>query len=272
LWVDRSWTYLNNSVPILTPIGFNFKFYEFEYTNITIRNNGTAAFRRTDLTQIYNDAIYICFAKLASRTNQAPWVSSITYATENTPPNRVFKTEYNNVGFEDGDSSHFINFQLWLYESTNIIEVHFGPSSFDSSCWWYQRGAYSGLSRKNEAEISLLGGYPNSPSLYSNDTQLIGAPANGYVYRFIPLTTGLNKSDKPMINSYPNPAANFIEINTTEEILKIYVYDISGKTMDVPVMVQNRYATLQLNTLEKGMYIAIIETEKGIASTKILKE
>jgi hypothetical protein len=26
LWVDRSWTYLNNSVPILTPIGFNFKF------------------------------------------------------------------------------------------------------------------------------------------------------------------------------------------------------------------------------------------------------
>jgi hypothetical protein len=124
---------------------------------------------------------------------------------------------------------------------------------FDTSCWWYSKGAYSGFARKNNAELFLLAGTASNPLPLANDTQLIGAPANGYVYRFIPLTTGLNKSDKPMINSYPNPAANFIEINTTEEILKIYVYDISGKTMDVPVMVQNRYATLQLNTLEKGM-------------------
>ena len=63
-------------------------------------------------------------------------VSPISYATEGEAGSQIFKLQYKNAGFlgEEPDTSGLlpssINFQIWFYEGSNDIEIHFGPSNF----------------------------------------------------------------------------------------------------------------------------------------------
>ncbi|MDO5655921.1 MAG: hypothetical protein Q4G27_07255 [Flavobacteriaceae bacterium] len=64
---------------------------------------------------------------------QGGGLSPISYVLEGEIGTRIFKMQYSNIGFREdieanNISTDFANFQLWLYESTNIIEVHFGES------------------------------------------------------------------------------------------------------------------------------------------------
>jgi photosystem II stability/assembly factor-like uncharacterized protein len=55
--------------------------------------------------------------------------SSITYATTGTAPYRVFVVQWKNIPayYDAGTTSILLNFQVKLYESTNITEICYGP-------------------------------------------------------------------------------------------------------------------------------------------------
>jgi PKD repeat protein len=60
-------------------------------------------------------------------------LSPIRYITTGSAPNRIYKLELFNVGFFNeldslGTMNDSANMQLWIYEGSNILEVHFGPS------------------------------------------------------------------------------------------------------------------------------------------------
>jgi hypothetical protein len=267
---NAGWKYLENNVPKITPIGFDFNFFGRINNQIIVKNNGTAAIKRLDMPQ-FNDNIFISFAKLKSRTQTAPWLSKVVYLTEGTAPNRIFKLEYNNVGFEDGDSSHFTNFQLWLYETSNIIEMHYGPNKFDSTCWWYKKGAYVGLDTMNSYKLFLLAGNPSNPTLLVADTQLIGGPANGMIYRFSPITTGIHRVINQSLKFYPNPTESNIEITNDKTIRSIEMVDMSGKTI---IHINPNSVSFSLNTedLKPGMYFTRVQTDEGISVIKTVKQ
>ena len=267
---NSGWKYLENNIPIITPIGFDFKFFGRTNNRIIVKNNGTAAIERLDMPQ-FNDNIYISFAKLQSRTQTAPWVSKIVYLTEGVSPNKIFKLEYNNVGFEDGDSSHFTNFQLWLYETSNIIEMHYGPNNFDSTCWWYKKGAYVGLDTMNSYTLFLLAGSPSNPTLLEADTQLIGGPANGIIYRFSPINTGIERIINQSLKFYPNPTVSYIEIRNDKPIRSIKMIDMAGKTI---IHINPNLVTVSLNTadLKPVIYFTHVQTDDGISLIKTLKQ
>ena len=59
--------------------------------------------------------------------------SDIRYTTSGSAGSRIFKLEIFNAGFDDeyfkyGELKDSISLQVWLYEGTNVLEYHYGPS------------------------------------------------------------------------------------------------------------------------------------------------
>lgn len=67
---------------------------------------------------------------------------------------------------------------------------------------------------------------------------------------------------------YPNPVSDELTIESNSKVLKVEIYDISGKKMLVKLM-KNK---INVSTLSKGNYIIHIETDDGITTEKFTKK
>ena len=68
---------------------------------------------------------------------------------------------------------------------------------------------------------------------------------------------------------YPNPAKNTINFETKETILKVEIYDISGRILSSNSVNENK---IDVSNLKTGNYILKVFTENGVISSKIIKE
>ena len=64
-------------------------------------------------------------------------ISPISYTTTGIAGSRICKIQVSNAGFygennQNGTSVSFINYQLWLYETTNDIEFRYGSVSIQT--------------------------------------------------------------------------------------------------------------------------------------------
>ena len=74
--------------------------------------------------------------------------STHRYETVGMAPNRIFKLEFNNVGFDyemalTGSAASTAHFQIWLYE-VGTIEYHYGPNTvtdLDAIDYWPKQSA-----------------------------------------------------------------------------------------------------------------------------------
>ena len=66
------------------------------------------------------------------------------------------------------------------------------------------------------------------------------------------------------INVYPNPVVDNLSINSAELINKISLFDVTGKTITVVENILNNNYTLNMNTLNSGIYFVQVETVNGI--------
>jgi hypothetical protein len=126
------------------PIGFNFKL--FADSTFTIGCNkffNPGAFFATKPFSIFTpNYTVLCpySSTLADRGYSDSTgnvnLSPISYITTGAAPNRIFKLEYRNVTFAFSKANNFINdsldFQMWLYEGSNVVEVHFGPRNIQA--------------------------------------------------------------------------------------------------------------------------------------------
>ena len=78
-----------------------------------------------------------------------------------------------------------------------------------------------------------------------------------------------NFSTEDLISFYPNPAKNTINFETKETILKVEIYDISGRILSSNSVIENK---IDVSNLKTGNYIFKVFTENGIISSKIIKE
>jgi len=80
-------------------------------------------------------------------------------------------------------------------------------------------------------------------------------------------------AEQPTFQIYPNPASDKVNIITgNENIMKVNVLDVSGKTvMNIPVET-GVGATLSINTsaLPKGLYLFQVYTDKGVNTSKVV--
>lgn len=69
---------------------------------------------------------------------------------------------------------------------------------------------------------------------------------------------------------YPNPAIDYLSIETKEVVQRLEVYDALGRRAISKAPNQNNFS-LDISNLEKGIYILKLQTKEGIGSYKIVK-
>ncbi len=75
--------------------------------------------------------------------------------------------------------------------------------------------------------------------------------------------------DKSKVLIYPNPVKTELTINTIETIKEIEIFDLLGKSVYLKSDIGN---TINIDFLQKGMYILKVNTESGSSNYKIIKE
>lgn len=73
---------------------------------------------------------------------------------------------------------------------------------------------------------------------------------------------------KEIIDIYPNPAKDIVTIEGKNKILSVYVYDLSGKRIDLTLSGNK----VNVSGLANGNYLLGIKTEEGFVTKKLIKE
>ena len=138
-----------------------------------------------------------------------------------------------------------MNFQLWIYEGINVIEIHYGPSTFPEEME-YRCGLleYFWMSNKERGFIieEIENGYEvvvlelDDP-IYSSSISTVkpfGNQIDGTVFRFTPTlenSCGIGEM-KSVIQIYPNPTTDFLYIeNNEQENTEYELKSIDGCTL-----------------------------------------
>lgn len=82
------------------------------------------------------------------------------------------------------------------------------------------------------------------------------------------LSVSANLVDDPTIIVYPNPASTSITLKSTATILKISMYDLSGKLLFENI----NNNQVDIGHFEKGVYFLKIQTERGQVSKQVIKK
>jgi PKD repeat protein len=121
----------NNAISTVS-LGFTFNYMGTAYTTGRLSTNGWLSLNLTGAaTTVDNTTL---FSTSVPNATLAPWfddlsddgTSSVNYKTEGTAPNRVFTAEWYRVRSYSTGNYVRISFQAKLYETTNVIEFHYG--------------------------------------------------------------------------------------------------------------------------------------------------
>ena len=185
----------NSAVQVTIP--FSFTFNQVSYTALRINPNGYITFGATapagnsynpiSATTGYSGAIAAIGRDLISNA------STVVYGTEGTSPNRVFVVQWNNARRYSGSGGlvgDVLNFQIRIYETTNIAEVRYGTcTATNTTSLTAQvglRGAantdFNNRSSTTSWSSTTAGGANNSSVAITNTVM----PSSGLNFRWAP--------------------------------------------------------------------------------------
>jgi hypothetical protein len=112
----------------LLPIGFSFGYTGSNYTTFGVSSNGWMSFTAT-VGSATNTNL---FSATAPNATLAPWFddlssSEILYQTSGTPGSQITIVQWTSLSYFSV-STKVIQYQVWLYEGTNVIEFYYGAA------------------------------------------------------------------------------------------------------------------------------------------------
>ena len=231
--------YVWDDPAVAAPLGFNFNLNGVATDSFYLQTVSFIPFFTSSRVQSMSDSIngfMAMEADLYDRANAGTGttgLSPITYAVTGATPNRIFKLDYANAGFyDDSLNTDFVNFQVWWYEGSNIVELRYGPSNITAAnattLFYYGNGGpLVGVLNKVDpstgtGRVYHLKGNPASPTIDSVQltattvNSLTAYPASGTVYRFTPGTTGIELTEAMAaarsMKLYPSAATTTINV------------------------------------------------------------
>ncbi len=296
VWDDPDYT---------VPLGFDFNLLGVSSSEMTLEF-GSGGILLPVADEVEHFALLAAYTSdLADRgLNTGVSQSAILYKVEGQPGSRICKIEWRNAGFweelTDSDTSiNFVNFQVWLYEGSNAIELRFGPRNIPNNATVHSLpfGPLIGLidtliNTEDDFDIGTfyyLRGLPANPSvqlaatpeqLESITVGLVGNPVNGQVYRFAPIFSSTPSVVAPSVAWKVFPQVTSGPITISREELPaghtralVRIIDAKGRSW-IPAQALTDFSeVLDLSSLPAGVYVCqIIEKGRIVAAKKIVKQ
>lgn len=193
-------------------------------------------------------------------------LSPISYKVEGAAGSRIFKLQIKNAGsyaelFENGTMDMFVNFQLWIYETSSKLEFRYGPNDIPDPNLFYEEaaGPISGvleidLINEEFSNLNLISGTPEEPFLVSELLTLFGTPSEGTVF-ILSLDEPLNVGwDITHSSSYCNP-------NGVIEL------EVTGGFPPYAYLWNNGETTSTIDGLEGGTYAVTVSDDANNTQT-----
>ena len=283
------------------PIGFDFQFFDITFSTIYLNEIGVGGFLSSTsddrgvhpLLIAYGADIVDRGADFSGNNPSPASLSPISYLLEGAPGSRILKLEWENVGFysdlsDDNVSTDFINFQLWLYEGSNTIELRVGSTSVQNPLLAYDGDpgpfvgiveAYNFDTDELAGEAYLLSGAAANPTLQpftsiDDFVTMTGSIPEGTVYRFTRAGGSSSASTVAQhldITVFPNPAAEMLSISSTNHHFSITGLSVINANGQEVLRVNDLSPQVHLSGLAAGMYLLKIDTNEGVVYKEFMK-
>jgi photosystem II stability/assembly factor-like uncharacterized protein len=128
---------LDDAISAAVDIGFTFSFGGVPYTQFKLNTNGwitfnTASTSTTQYVVLSSTETQVIAAIVRDLLGTTAAGTEFRSYTEGTTPNRICKIQYKNIGFyNSGAQAGNGSFQIWLYETSNRVEVRY--ATFDAN-------------------------------------------------------------------------------------------------------------------------------------------
>ena len=217
---SENWDYFMgwDDPEFLVPIGFDFDFGGTVISSLVQMDEG-ATFAGSALGYDYNFSAamlalfgQIDLADLALTGIDSLPASTIRWNTSGDPGQQVFTLDFANAGLYDEVLSYYLtesfssmSLQLRLFESTGVLEIHYGPSSLSNTGFGIlQNNPFSGWHALFPSFDSYYSGDPfiltnlNTELMYSETgivyegIPFVGFPEEGRLFRYTPVLEGCN--------------------------------------------------------------------------------
>ena len=282
------------------PIGFNFKLYGKQNDSIRVFGGSVVTFDDLNnssaiaaASPVYED---LCDRAWSSTSFEGATggLSDISYTVTGNTGSRICVIQISNAGFRGeidsaGISSSFVNFQVWLYETSNKVEFRFGNCNIlnpNINLSNSSAGFICGMANITNTSAftgsgNLLKGPNNSPVMVGFDPNNPFADAvsyqiqSGQVYQFNNTSyngTGLPKQEGAnAISLFPNPAKNLLQVKhhgiLTEE-LAVLLSDINGKL----ILEAFGNDLISLDGVAPGVYLCRVSGKVASFTTRLVVE
>lgn len=220
--------------------------------------------------------------------------SPLRYLTTGTSPNRIFKFEAYNAGFFDeadlyGTVDDSVNFQIWVYETSNIIEFRYGSSKISNPADYFYLGGSPliGLAIDFDLDATTftkaytLVGSPSAPTVDSFvdfsalPPVMSSYPANGTVYRFIPKAVAASIGESSIaqqFNVYPTVTRETLTVDyNLNTKTRVDIYSATGQIVQ-STFIQQGSNVLDVSALAGGTYLLQLSNNDGKAGFKFMKQ
>lgn len=267
------WTAFDSSTDMYMLSELNGETFQFYKMPFLFGGSKTIALESNGVVRIDNDTSLIIIDGAFTYLDSINANSSISYLIEGNPGNYIVKAQWKNLKIRNGQTNNYLNFQIWLFQKSGIIEIHYGSRSLNNESGFnISNGPQVGMffSRDDFTKCFEKLWITGSPTNIKPDTSvnyafkaMTGVPNEGTVFRLIPRFINSIK-DKPDNNStmyyYPNPAENGIinfvrpgDYKITDLTGKMLLSGLSQKSVDV-------------SSLSKGTYLLYVNQN---SATKI---
>ena len=203
--------------------------------------------------------------------------SPVSYKVEGETGNRILKVEIKNAGLENSQElgfseDHFyINYQIWVYEAGNIIELRYGNHNItDKSVVTDDDGILLVGIVDDSAKAYYVSGQSTNPT-YGEYTELTlpddltmdAFPANGTVYRWTPAAlVNLEDFTAASVKLYPNPASSVLNLKSDNLAASEYaIYNVTGALVAQSKIDNANDIQINVEGLEEGLYLVKINNQ-----------
>lgn len=279
------------------PMGFEFYFFERPLDTWYLTDNFTGGTLEGEPDAGGSQPLFFVYGSdlINIGYNEDTLISTITYKTTGFAPNRVFHLQYENCGFYSevvgsGTSGDQINLQVRMYESSNDIELHFGPNSIKNpelahdgaggapilllDSVDYNTGAFDGT-------LWLMQGDPQAPTVngFMEDELddiglgdfLTGDPSNGTLYRFSSSFVNVEEEvAQPELSIYPNPTNDLVWLQSPAFGNQPYTLRSMSGAAVLDGTLRPGKNQVDLGGLPAGMYL--LDTPASSHPTRIVKQ